>query len=83
MIPDVGGPKNRYYLMESRENWPNIFRNWLQTPVDDDMVMEGDLTEEEESDSDEEEDEEEENSNDPQEMEESDDSSGTTSSNAS
>ena len=54
VIPDVGGPRNRYYLMESRENWPDIFMTWLHTPVDDDMVIEGDLTEEEETDDDEE-----------------------------
>ena len=47
VIPDVGGPRNRYYLIESRENWPEIFRKWLHAPMDDDMVIEGDLTEDE------------------------------------
>ena len=83
VIPDIGGPKNRYYLVENRENWPGIFRDWLQTAVDDEMIIEGDLTEEEESDVDDEDDEEEEDENhpnNPQEMEDIDDSSGTTSS---
>ena len=86
MIPDIGGPKNRHYLVENRENWPGIFRDWLQTAVDDDMVIEGDLTDEEESDVDDEDDEEDEDENhpnNPQEMEDIDDSSGTTSSNES
>ena len=47
VIPDVGGPRNRYYLIENRENWPEIFQRWLQTPIDDDMVIEGDLTDDE------------------------------------
>ena len=91
VIPDIGGPPNRCHLVENRENWPDIFRQWLQTDVDDDMVIEGDLTDEEESQEDDEESEEDDESNEeeeedvnnaqnPQEMEGSDDSSRNSSS---
>ena len=83
MIPDLGGAKNRYYLVESRENWPGIFREWLQTAVDDDMVIQGDLTDDEESDVDDEGDGEAEDANhpqNPQEMEDGHESSGSSSS---
>ena len=49
VIPDIGGARNRYYLMESRDNWPEIFRQWLQSPLDDDMTIDGDVTDDEDT----------------------------------
>ena len=71
VIPDIGGPKNRYYLIESRENWSNIFSRWLDTPLDDDMVIEEDLSEDEETEGDSEGTGDQENHENPQDMEES------------
>ena len=38
VVPDVGGPPNRYFLVKSRSKWSNEFCAWLQAPHADDKM---------------------------------------------
>jgi hypothetical protein len=29
VVPDIGGPKNRYYVVEARSRWHEVFAEWL------------------------------------------------------
>ena len=51
-VPDIEGPQNRYFLVTSREEWPDHFETWLQSIKDQDldMVMEEEAMSEEEED---------------------------------
>jgi hypothetical protein len=31
-IPDVGGPKNRYFVVKPRNEWSSLFVQWLEDP---------------------------------------------------
>ena len=53
VVPDVEGPKNSYFLITSREEWPDLFVSWLHAIKDQDLHMNGD-SEEEDDDSEEE-----------------------------
>ena len=39
VVPDVGGPINRYFVVEPRSKWAECFIEWLKEDIDDDMVM--------------------------------------------
>lgn len=42
-VPDIGGPPNRYYVVDSREMWADGFMEWLHEPFDlDEIIIEGD-----------------------------------------
>ena len=55
VIPDVEGPKNSYFLITSREEWPDLFVAWLHEikgqGLDGDSEDEDDDSEEEDHDS--------------------------------
>ena len=38
VVPDIGGPPNRYFLVKSRSKWCKEFCAWLQAPHTDDVV---------------------------------------------
>lgn len=38
-VPDIGGAPNRYYIVHPRDDWPGLFKDWLDSPMDDDMDM--------------------------------------------
>jgi len=41
VIPDIGGPPNRYFLLRSREDWHKLFIQWVDAPhAADDMTEE-------------------------------------------
>ena len=42
-VPDIGGPLNRYWVIEPRNLWCDYFKDWLYDKIDDDMVMDEDL----------------------------------------
>ena len=48
VVPDIGGPTNRYFCIEPRYKWGDFFRNWLHSDLDDDMVMTEDEDEDDE-----------------------------------
>ena len=39
VVPDIEGPKNRYFVVTSREEWPDIFLEWLHDIKDKDLDM--------------------------------------------
>ena len=39
VVPDIGGPVNRYFVIKPRNQWADFFINWLRLPLDDDMEM--------------------------------------------
>lgn len=45
VIPDIGGPPNRYFMVHSRTKWPGMFRKWLHN-------FHEDMSDEEDSDED-------------------------------
>ena len=56
VVPDIGGPANRYFLMKSRSKWAEAFGKWLERDyediddLEDDKVMEEEGEDEEEDD---------------------------------
>ena len=38
MIPDIGGPCNRYFLVKSRDEWVKEFTHWLLRPHHEDVM---------------------------------------------
>ena len=40
VVPDIGGPKNRYLVVTSREEWPDHFVEWLFSIKDMDIEEE-------------------------------------------
>ena len=39
VVPDLEGPKNRYFVVTSREEWPDLFLAWLYEIKDQDLDM--------------------------------------------
>ena len=35
MVPDIGGPPNRYYYVEARSRWGEVFIEWLDSKKKD------------------------------------------------
>ncbi len=46
VVPDIGGPVNRYFVIKPRDQWANFFIPWLRLPLDDDMEMSDQETDE-------------------------------------
>jgi len=42
VIPDIGGPANRYFQVKPRSEWPEIFTKWLQSPHEDEDISDSD-----------------------------------------
>ena len=41
LVPDIGGPANRYFMVKSRHLWHKEFIQWIERPHhEDDMVEE-------------------------------------------
>jgi hypothetical protein len=38
VIPDLGGPPNRYFVVEPREKWVGMFVSWLRMPHNQDVM---------------------------------------------
>ena len=38
VVPDIGGPPNRYFVVKSRKKWVKEFINWLEAPHTDDKM---------------------------------------------
>lgn len=53
VVPDIGGPSNRYLVIKSRANWRDLFIEWLESDpkydIIDDLEDEDSATDEEES----------------------------------
>ena len=45
VVPNIGGPSNQYFCVNSRTGWAGHFLRWLRTEVDDDMIIEEDVEE--------------------------------------
>ena len=39
VVPDLEGPKNRYFVVTSRDEWPDLFLAWLYEIKDQDLNM--------------------------------------------
>jgi hypothetical protein len=61
VVPDIGGPSNRYFVVKSRTEWPVDFVHWVRDPhgldemdvldKDDQVVLEEEEASEDESES--------------------------------
>ena len=40
VIPDIGGPPNRYYMVKSRREWHKDFISWVRRPHEEDDMNE-------------------------------------------
>ena len=38
VIPDIGGPPNRYFMVHSRTKWPKMFSQWVDRPHSEDPI---------------------------------------------
>ena len=38
VIPDLGGPKNRHFVVKPRNQWANMFIQWLEDPHNSDQM---------------------------------------------
>ena len=38
MIPDIGGPANRYFVVKPRNSWAEQFVKWVDEPHKDDKM---------------------------------------------
>ena len=47
VIPDIGGPPNRYFFVHPRPYWSNLFEKWVKAPHKDDEMSEEDISDEE------------------------------------
>ena len=48
VVPDIGGPINRYWVIEPRNLWGGYFEDWVCSEMDGDMIIKGDQAGEEE-----------------------------------
>ena len=42
VVPDIGGPPNRYFILKSRKKWVKEFIRWLEAPHMDDNMEDSD-----------------------------------------
>jgi hypothetical protein len=52
VVPDIGGPPNRYFVVKPRNEWPREFTYWLEEPhrydemdsltLDDEIISDSD-----------------------------------------
>ena len=38
VVPDLGGPTNVYFELSSRKSWPDQFKNWLESPHEEEPI---------------------------------------------
>ena len=38
IVPDIGGPSNRYFMVKSRDTWHKEFIDWVDRPHNDDLT---------------------------------------------
>ena len=38
VIPDIGGPANRYFVVQPRNSWAGLFMKWVEEPHKDDVM---------------------------------------------
>ena len=38
IVPDIGGPSNRYFMVKSRDTWHKEFIDWVDWPHNDDLT---------------------------------------------
>jgi hypothetical protein len=56
IIPDIGGPRNRYWWLKSCSEWDKLFVKWLEDPHNLDIMSDDESSDDEEDGSDSEED---------------------------
>ena len=44
VVPDIGGPANRYFYIHPRTYWPNLYMKWLDHPHKDDAISDEELS---------------------------------------
>ena len=44
VVPDIGGPANRYFYVHPRTYWPNLYMKWLDRPHKDDAISDEELS---------------------------------------
>ena len=47
VIPDIGGPPNRYFFVHPRPYWSKLFEKWVKAPHKDDEMSEEEISDEE------------------------------------
>ena len=47
VIPDIGGPPNRYFLCRPRTEWPSLFTKWLDDPHNIDYISDEESSDDE------------------------------------
>ena len=50
VVPDIGGPPNRCFFLQPRNDWAEIFVKWLKAPHNQDVMSDEEFTESEEED---------------------------------
>ena len=45
VVPNIRGPSNQYCCVHSRTGWTGHLLRWLQTKVDDEMIIKDDVKE--------------------------------------
>jgi hypothetical protein len=60
VVPNIGGPKNSYLLVKERDEWRELFEEWLMSPHTEDVFSDIEESDEEEEEEETEEDEKEE-----------------------
>ena len=38
VIPDIGGPANRYFVVQPRNSWAGLFVKWVEEPHKDNVM---------------------------------------------
>jgi hypothetical protein len=47
VVPNIGGPINSYFLVKERDEWRELFEEWLESPHTDDVFSDVEESDEE------------------------------------
>ena len=50
VVPDIGGPLNRYFFVQPRPRWSKMFVEWVKAPHNKDDMSDEEFTESEDDD---------------------------------
>ena len=45
VVPDIGGPPNRYFFVHQRPYWAELFKKWLNSPHGEDEMSDEEVDE--------------------------------------
>ena len=48
VVPNIGGPNNSYFLVKERDEWRELFEDWLESPHTEDVFSDVEESDEEE-----------------------------------